>query len=127
MSDTLRAMGMATAIVVAAAVGLVGFVSFFSDLGPNETWVERALFLLICYAVCCLLFGVLIPQRWWGALLAAWGPVLIGLLGLVIMIKNGGPYAYWYYSAAVLVAVPGACLAFGYIGMRLRRMVSRPA
>jgi hypothetical protein len=119
MSETFRAFSTAIAIVGAICVGMLGLVGFFSDLSPGETILVRVLFIVICYAVGSLLFGILVPRYWYGALIAAWGPVLIGLPGLLSKILNGGPYPHLAYLASAFLGVPGLCLAFGYTGSRL--------
>ena len=126
MSDTLRAMTTGAAITVMIIVGLLGLYCSFADLAKDESWIERGLFLLSIYAIGCALFGVLVPRHWYGALLAAWGPLLITLPGLLSKIINRGEHPYWSFLAAVWVIVPGVCLLFGYAGSRLRRKLSRP-
>jgi hypothetical protein len=126
MNDTLRAMTTGAAITVLVIVGLLGLYCFFADLSQNETWIGRGLFLLGIYAIGCGLFGVLVPRHGYGALIAAWGPLLISLPGLISKIVNRGEYPYWSYLASIWVVVPGACLLFGYAGSRLRRKLSRP-
>ena len=124
MSETFRAFSTAVAIVGAICIGMLGLVSFFSDLSSGETILSRVLFIVICYAIGSLLFGILVPRYWYGALIAAWGPLLIGLLGLLSMIRNGGPYPYLAYLASALLGVPGLCLAFGYTGSRISGRIS---
>ena len=114
-------------VVIAFITGCVGLFGFFSDLGPSETQTERIVFLVVSYAVGCGVVGAILPRAWHVALIAAWGPLLIALPGLVMKLMGGGPVPYWSFLLQALVAVPAAALAFGYGGSWLRRRLTRSA
>ena len=116
-----RSTAALVGLLVALITGFVGLTGFFSDLGPSETGTERIVLLLVSYAVGCGLVGALLPRAWYFALIAAWGPVLIALPGLVNKVVRGGPFPFWSFLLEALVAVPAAALVFGYAGSWLRK------
>jgi hypothetical protein len=64
--------------------------------------------------------GALVPRQWYVSLVAAWGPLALGLLGLLTKLANGGPVPYWQNLALTLLAVPAVAMLFGYLGARAR-------
>ncbi len=117
----------ATAIIgvtIALATGLVGLWCVFTDLGPSEFMAGRISILVLAYLVGAGLVGALLPRRWYVASVAAWGPVLFGILGLVAKLSRGGPMLRWSFLIETLLMIPAACLMFGFGGSWLRRRLS---
>ena len=111
-------------VIIALATGFVGLVSFFSDLGASESTAGRISILVLAYVVGAGVVGALLPRAWYLASIAAWGPVVFGVLGLVAKLSRGGPFPHWSLILETLVMIPAACLVFGYGGSRLRRRLS---
>lgn len=122
-------LAIPVAACLALMIGLVGLAGVFMDPIPSETTGHRILFLLLVCAIGCGLVGALVPEDWYLALIAAWGPVFISLPALVIKLVKGGrsPYPYWTFLLGTLVAVPAATLVFGYCGSWMRRRFSKPS
>jgi hypothetical protein len=115
-----RVLATLLAVAIALAVGVIGLWAVFSDFGPNESPTARWLIVGLIYAAGAAAVGALVPQRWYLALLTAWGPLAIGLLGLATRLRIGGPFPYWSFLALEILGVPGVALAFGYLGRKCR-------
>jgi len=74
----------------------------------------------VVYAIGAAAVGALVPRRWCLALLAAWGPVALGVVGLIARLANGGAVPNWRNLAVSLLVVPGLALVFGYLEMKAR-------
>ena len=119
------ALNIALAVALALLVGVAGLWTVFTDVGPNESRAARWLMTGLVYALGATAVGALVPRRWYLALLAAWGPVVLGAVGLVAKLANGGAVPYWRFLATNLLGVPAVALLFGYLGMRARRPQAR--
>lgn len=115
----------AVGVVIALVTGFFGLAGLFSDLASSETIATRMMLVTLIYAVGCGFVGALRPRMWYLALVAAWGPFMIGLLGLVTKLRQGGQYPYWSILFVDLLFVPGAALVFGCGGSWFRRRLSR--
>ncbi len=65
-------------IALALAFGFVELSLVFSDLGPDETAMERAIVTVLFSFFAAALIGYLNPRLWPVGLLAAWGGVFLG-------------------------------------------------
>ncbi len=118
---------LVSAVVVALVVGVVGLWAVFADIAPKGSAAWRWSLTAIVYAGGAAVVGALVPRRWYLALLAAWGPVTLGLLGLITKLVSGAAVPYWSFLALVLVFVPAVALLFGYLGTRaVRRTAPGP-
>ena len=64
-------------------VGIFEFSLAFSDLGPNETFLERFGIAVLVIFVAGLIIGYLYPKRWYLAGLSAWSLIIFGTLALL--------------------------------------------
>ena len=73
---------LALAVVVGLAGGFWGLLLLFSDTpGWSETrWLVNV---LMSHAAFGLAIGALVPRWWFLSILAGWGALLLGLLGLL--------------------------------------------
>ena len=110
--------------VMIFACGSFGLVQFFSDLSPGEPWWLRVLLTGGIYLLIGLSVGALLPRLWPLAVLAGWGPGLLGATGLLMKLRHNDIYPAWSYLAVCLVAVPVSLLLTGYLGALARRRVS---
>lgn len=119
-----RALTVVLAVIIALMVGVIGLWAVFSDIGPRDSIATRWLITGLVYAAGAMAVGFLVPRRWYLALLTAWGPLVLGLIGLTAKLMNGGPLPYWRFLALTILGVPGFALLFGYLGRRVRGPLS---
>ena len=115
-----NARNVVLAVIIALAVGVIGLWAVFSDIGPKDSMAARWLMTSLVYAAGAMAVGFLVPRRWYLALLTAWGPLVLGLIGLTVKLINGRPVPYWRFLALTILGVPGAALLFGFLGRRVR-------
>lgn len=111
---------IALATLLALGIGIVGLWAVFTDTGAGDSMLKRLLLTAFIYAVGAAAVGALVPRQWYVSLVAAWGPLALGLLGLLTKLANGGPVPYWQNLALTLLAVPAVAMLFGYLGARAR-------
>ena len=104
--------------------GAFGFLAFFSDLAKGEQLWHRILVVTVVYLVVGASVGALLPRLWALALLAGWGPIGLGVLGLFMRLRTGGETPYWSAFVVTLVVLPAWLLASSYLGKVLRTRVS---
>ncbi len=115
-----RTLNTILAVVVALSVGVLGLWSVFTDIGPHESRTSRWAMTGLVYALGATVVGALVPHRWYLAVLTAWGPLLLGAIGLTAKLATGRPVPYWSFLATTLLGVPALALLFGYLGRRAR-------
>lgn len=110
---------------LALLLGIFGFVFAFSDSGPGEFWLGRALVAALFFFLCGFGFGFFNPGGWAIAGLTAWGCILMG--GLIVFAairprENIGVIPPPSISAGlILLFIPtGLALVGGYLGKLLR-------
>jgi hypothetical protein len=103
------------------ATGAYGFVGVFSDRSPGESAVFRMASLALVSVVGAGLVGMLLPRRWYLAVLTAWGPMLMGCLGLYVKVAHPGPFPRVRALAVMLLVWPCVAVAGGFLGMWIAR------
>ena len=114
------ALTVVLAVIIALMIGVIGLWAVFSDIGPKDSIATRWLVTSLVYAAGAMAVGFLVPRRWYLALLTAWGPLVLGLMGLAVKPVNARPIPYWRFLALTILGVPGFALLFGYLGRRVR-------
>ena len=114
------------AIIVVIVAGFWGMIFLFSDYPPHWSFARWVLYVLSGHALAGFLVGMLLPLRWRLSIAAAWGAILIGLGGLISMLRSsesdtGLPVPFVTRLASVLwfFAVPAAVAFGGYAGSRV--------
>ena len=112
-------------LVVTSVVLVTGFLSLaqiFSDLGPQETQVSRILVTWLTLIFGAVLIGLIVPRRWYLAVLSAWGPFLLAGGGLLVAIRTGRIAQAFAGFVETFLIVPGILLlsAFAAAVMRQR-------
>jgi len=115
--------------ISALVAGWIGLSGLFSDIGSNETVAERVAIISIAYIIGCGLMGALLQKKWYISVIAAWGPLLISIIMLVVYFFNLGTPAdtklFIPFWLSVLIGFPILSLAFGYMGAWLFRKIQR--
>jgi hypothetical protein len=115
-----RASITVLAVVLAGTIGAIGFGALSIDLAPTVSKSGLLLVTALVYAVGAVVVGALAPRRWWLALLAAWGPVILGIAALIAKLANYGEGVHWRDLTMAILVVPGYAMLFGYLGMKVR-------
>ena len=109
------------ALMVSFGAGFWGFVILFSD--NNADWPYYTS-VFATHFLPSLLVGVLMPSRWYVAVLTAWGALLLGVLFGVsdfIAYMRGtlmaNPNLLWHLY--LLILIPAVALLGGYAGSKL--------
>ncbi len=137
MNATRARVKLIVRIVLAFCVVLVagfwGLITLFSDFPPHWSYARWALYVLSGHLIAGFIFGILLPLRWRLSLAAAWGAILISVMGLVGMLRAGeldsGPpvsfSARVAFTVLTLIVVPAAVALGGYGGSRVVTKWSR--
>jgi hypothetical protein len=124
LSSAKQVVFLVLAVFLILVVGIFGFIVTFSDLGPGETWMIR-ITTLVAVLLCGGMGVGLLLNEWWPASAACgWGPFLLGVLALLVNILQGS----WTTLPLILLGVllvPAVCLLGGWLGFRLRKLISR--
>ncbi len=117
-----RAVRIALTIVLGLAVGAIGILYVFMDVGPTETDAGRLLTGVALFLVAGLVLGLLNPEgrAWLLSGIAAWGLMLLGGYGLWISLTHP-PSADLRLALTFLVGPLALALFGGWLGARLRR------
>jgi len=115
------------AFCVVLVAGFWGLISLFSDFPPHWSYARWALYVLSGHVLAGFLIGMLLPLRWRLSIAAAWGAIIINVLGLVGMLRSGeldtGPpvsfFARVAFPVLTLFVVPAAVALGGYAGSRV--------
>ncbi|MDQ6888071.1 MAG: hypothetical protein M3068_12400 [Gemmatimonadota bacterium] len=118
------------ALLVGSIAGFWGLVILFSDFAPHWSYATWALYVLGGHLLAGILIGMLLPSRWWLSIGAAWGSILIGVMGLVAVLRPASagtaPAASFLgglaFPTLTLLGIP-AVVAFG--GYAASRAVAR--
>ena len=78
----------AAATLVILLTGAVGLWGVFTDASPGESIALRLALLVLVQLLGAALVGALLPRWWMLALLSAWGPVLLGGVGLYVKLRH---------------------------------------
>ena len=100
-------------------LGFSGLSLLFSDLGPGETYVSRALIAGLFFFLASLFIGYFNPSRWWLSGLVAWGGVFLGIGALLGSPGKGAKE--FLLSLGVLVLPLGISLFGGKRGAKLNK------
>ena len=106
----------AAATLVILATGGFGLVGLFSDVPPGASVVLRLLLLTLVQVLGAALVGLLLPRLWFVALLTAWGPVLLGAVGLYVKLRHETAFPRARFLILSLVLPPLLALAGGLLG-----------
>lgn len=103
-------------VVLVLVLGVVGLSAVFSDPGPGESMLARAMFVAAAYLLGCGAIGAMLDRHWWFAGLAAWGPVVLGVGSAMALARStsGGPAVPLLVLNVVLF--PALALACGLAG-----------
>ena len=74
---------LAFAVVIGLAGGFWGLLILFSDYPPGWSETRWLVYVLVSHAAFGLVIGALVPRWWYLSLLAGWGALFLGLLGLL--------------------------------------------
>jgi hypothetical protein len=121
------------ALCVVLLAGFWGLIVLFSDFPPHWSYARWTLYVLSGHVLAGLIIGMLLPLRWRLSIAAAWGAILINVVGLVGMLRSGesntGPpvsfFARFAFPVLTLFVVPAAVALGGYAGSRVVRRWSR--
>lgn len=117
-----RAFKIALTVILALAVGALGILYVFMDIGPTRTELGRLLTGVALFLVAGLVLGLLNPEgrAWLLSGIAAWGLILLGGYGLWISLTHP-PSADLGLALLFLIGPLGLALLGGWLGARLRR------
>jgi hypothetical protein len=103
-------------IVLVLVLGVVGLSAVFSDPGPGESMLGRAMFVGGAYLFGCGAIGAMLDRHWWFAGLSAWGPVILGVGSAMALARatQSGPVVPLLVLNVVLF--PALALACGLAG-----------
>ena len=121
------------AVIVVIVAGFWGLVSLFSDYPPHWSYARWVLYVLGGHAFAGFLIGMLLPLRWRLSIAAAWGAILINVVGLVGMLRSDeldtrppvSFFARFAFPVLTLFVVPAAVALGGYAGSRVVTRRSR--
>lgn len=117
-----KAMKIALTVVLGLALGALGVLYVFLDLGPTETATGRMVTGIALFLGAGLALGLLNPEgrAWLLSGIAAWGLLLLGGYGLWLSLTHP-PSADLGLALTFLVGPLALALAGGWLGARLRR------
>ena len=115
------------AVIVVIVAGFWGLVALFSDYPPQWSYARWFFYVLSGHALAGFLVGMLLPLRWRLSIAAAWGAILINVVGLVGMLRSSEldtrpPLSFSAgFAPAVLTlfVVPAVAALGGYAGSRV--------
>lgn len=137
MNATLTQVKVIARILLAFCVVLVagfwGLITLFSDSPPHWSYARWALYVLSGHVLAGFIVGMLLPLRWRLSIAAAWGAILMNVMGLVGMLRSGeldsGPpvsfFARFAFPVLTLFVIPAAVALGGYAGSRVVTKWSR--
>jgi hypothetical protein len=111
----VRGAGVTLVIVATGAFGLGGL---FSDRSPGESLALRLALLALVQLLGAALVGLLVPRWWWLALFTAWGPVLLGGVGLYVKLRHQTAFPNVRFLVLSLTFPPLLAVAGGLLGRR---------
>ena len=109
------ARGLAAAVVI-LAFGALGFFGVFSDAPPGQPLTLRLGVLAVAQLTGAGLVGLLLVRQWFLAVLTAWGPLLMGGLGLYVKLRHPGEFPRASFLLVSLCGAPLLALAGGWLG-----------
>lgn len=117
-----KALKIALTVLLGLALGALGILYVFLDLGHTGTPVGRVLTGVALFLGAGLVLGLLNPEgrAWLLSGIAAWGLLLLGGYGLWLSLTHP-PSADLPLAVAFLVGPLALALAGGWLGARLRR------
>lgn len=123
-----RAVKIALTVALGLALGALGILYVFLDLGPTGTETGRLVTGVALFLGAGLALGALNPEgrAWMLSGIAAWGLILLGGYGLWLSLTHP-PSADLTLALTFLVGPLGLSLAGGWLGARLRRRGRRGA
>jgi hypothetical protein len=111
------------AVAIAIVTGLFGAILLLSNALAGYSLWQLWLIVISMHAVPAIAVGVLIPKRWYVAIVAAWGGCAIdGVLLVAYLRVRGNTYPAGFYAGSPLlgfVFIPIALLVGGYLGRRI--------
>lgn len=117
-----RPLKLALTVVLGLALGLLGVLLVFTDIGPTRTELGRLLTGVVLFLTAGLGLGYLNPEgrAWVLAGLAAWGLAALGAYGLWLSLTHP-PSADLPLALTFLIGPLALALLGGWLGARLRR------
>lgn len=115
------------AVALAVVVGVIALALLFSDLGPEESMVQRIIILGGLFFAGGILVGGIAGRKWRVSALCAWSPVMLGLTGLIghLPILRAMRFQFWIELAGLLLVPLGVALLGGYVGNWLEGWIAR--
>lgn len=125
---------MLLAFCVVLLAGFWGLMTLFSDFPPHWSYATWVLYVLSGHILAGFIIGMLLPLRWRLSIAAAWGAILMSVMGVVGMLRStelaGGPpvsfFARVAFTLLTLFVVPAAIALGGYAGSRVAITGGRP-
>ncbi len=115
------ALRAALAALIAILAGIVELAASFSDLGPGESLGVRIAAVGAITILGGLLFALALPRAWVLGVLTSWGPVLLGALLLVQLLRGRAPAQAWLGVGLFLAGAPVLALAGSALGRAIVR------
>ncbi|HEX5045323.1 MAG TPA: hypothetical protein VFV75_20680 [Candidatus Polarisedimenticolaceae bacterium] len=106
----------ASVTLVILATGACGLAGLFTDQSPGESVVLRFALLVLVQVLGAALVGWLVPRWWILAVLTAWGPLLLGGVGLYVKLRHDTTMPSLRFFLLSLVLPPLLALAGGLLG-----------
>jgi hypothetical protein len=106
----------AAATLVILGTGGVGLVGAFSDASPGESVALRLVLLAFVQVAGAALVGLLVPRWWLLAVLTAWGPLLLGSVGLYVKLRHHAQFPHPRFLVLSLVVPSVLAIAGGLLG-----------
>ena len=132
LAQNLVIVRILLAFIVVIVAGFWGLVSLFSDYPSHWSYARWVLYVLSGHVLAGFLIGMLLPLRWQLSIAAAWGAILIGVMGLVSMLRPNeldttppAPFLTRLASVLIVFAAPAAVALGGYAGSRVVTRRSR--
>jgi len=126
LAQNLVIVRILLAFLVVIVAGFWGLLSLFSDYPPHWSYARWVLYVLSGHVLAGFLIGMLLPLRWQLSIAAAWGAILIGVMGLVSMLRPNeldtappAPFLTRLASVLIVFAAPAAVALGGYAGSRV--------
>ncbi len=127
-----------SAIVLVLFAGFWALIALFSDFPSNWSYSIWIIYVVSGHLLAGFLIGTLLPLRWRLALAAAWGSILMGIIGLLGILRElevrtavqAPILARLGLAALTLLVIPSVVGLGGYAGSRfatrLRRSDTEP-
>ena len=133
LGQSLVIVRILLALLVIVIAGFWGLIALFSDFPPHWSYASWALYVLSGHILAGFLIGMLLPLRWRLSIGAAWGAILINVIGLIGMLRSSEldtapPVSFlarFAFPVFTLFVVPVAVAFGGYAGSRVVTRRSR--